>query len=76
MIRYGTTIAHLIGQGGDPVTRSCRQPPGVSHGPELQAKHADLYQNAQLVVIRSAGHNMVWDHPEETLRVVRSFLQK
>jgi proline iminopeptidase len=43
-------------------------------GPELQAKHAALYPNARLEVIGDAGHDMFWDNPEQTLAVVRAFL--
>jgi proline iminopeptidase len=43
-------------------------------GPDLQARHAELYADAELVVISNAGHDMFWDNPEETLQVVRDFL--
>ena len=35
-------------------------------GPELQAKHAAFYPNAELVVIPDTGHEMVWDNPQAT----------
>jgi proline iminopeptidase len=43
-------------------------------GSELQAKHAALYPNAELVVIGKSGHDMFWDNPQETLTAVRAFL--
>jgi proline iminopeptidase len=43
-------------------------------GPDLQAKHADMYANAELVIIPDAGHEMVWDNPDTTLDVIRTFL--
>lgn len=45
-------------------------------GPELQAKHAALYPNAELVVIPDAGHDMFWDNPDATLQALRAFLQE
>jgi proline iminopeptidase len=43
-------------------------------GKDMQSKHADLYGNAKLSVIPRAGHDMFWDNPEATLRVIREFL--
>ncbi len=43
-------------------------------GPELQATHAALYPNAELVIIPDAGHEMVWDNPQATLAAILSFL--
>ena len=43
-------------------------------GPDLQAKHVDLYTNAMLEVIPDAGHDMFWDNPQVTMNVIRDFL--
>ncbi|MBN1453592.1 MAG: alpha/beta hydrolase [Anaerolineales bacterium] len=45
-------------------------------GPELQANHAALYPNSQLVIISNSGHDMVWDNPEETIQAIRTFLDE
>ncbi len=45
-------------------------------GEELQAKHAALYPNAELVVIPNAGHDMFWDNTAATVSTVRSFLDR
>jgi proline iminopeptidase len=44
-------------------------------GLELQAKHAALYLNAQLIIPNS-GHDMVWDNPEQTIAAIRNFLNE
>lgn len=43
-------------------------------GPELQAEHAALYPQGELVIVDDAGHDMFWDNPEQTLAAVRAFL--
>lgn len=45
-------------------------------GPELQARHAAQFADAELVVIPDAGHDMFWDQPEATLAAVRGFLEE
>lgn len=43
-------------------------------GPDLQAEHAGYFDNARLEVIPDAGHDSIWDSPDATLAVIRSFL--
>lgn len=45
-------------------------------GAELQAKHAELYPDAQLVVIPDSGHEVFWDNPEASIKAVREFLSQ
>lgn len=43
-------------------------------GADLQAEHRKLFANAELAVVENAGHDVVWDNPQETLRIIRVFL--
>ncbi|MCB0951897.1 MAG: alpha/beta hydrolase [Microthrixaceae bacterium] len=43
-------------------------------GEALQARHAESYPNASVVVISDAGHDMFWDNPPDTLAAIRRFL--
>lgn len=43
-------------------------------GEPLQAQHVGLFQNAELIVIDNAGHELVWDRPDATLRAISKFL--
>ncbi|EAQ04133.1 hydrolase [Pseudooceanicola batsensis HTCC2597] len=43
-------------------------------GAPLQARHAAMFPDARMEVIESAGHDTVWDQPEATLAVIKSFL--
>jgi len=43
-------------------------------GADLQARHAQSYPNARLVVIEGAGHEVLWDQPETSLAAIRTFL--
>ncbi len=45
-------------------------------GPALQAEHTAMYSDGHLEVIPKAGHDMFWDNPEETLAVIRQFLDE
>lgn len=44
-------------------------------GAGLQSKHAALYQDSSLEIIPNAGHDMFWDNPQETMSVIRAFLE-
>ncbi len=43
-------------------------------GPTLQTRHAELFPDARMEVIPDAGHDTVWDRPDETLSAIRGFL--
>lgn len=43
-------------------------------GSPLQLRHQRLFQNAELTVIDSAGHELVWDNPDATVLAIRKFL--
>lgn len=44
-------------------------------GEALQVDHAAQFSNATLAVLPNAGHDVVWDNPDATLLVLRSFLR-
>lgn len=44
-------------------------------GPQLQARHAGLFPDARMEVIPEAGHDTVWDRPDDTLAAIRPFLE-
>ena len=45
-------------------------------GEELQMCHTKYYPNAELVVIKNAGHTMFGEQPEECIRVIRQYLNE
>jgi len=44
-------------------------------GAALQERHLGVFGNADLRVIASAGHDVIWDNPEASLRTIRAFLK-
>lgn len=44
-------------------------------GPALQGVHAGLFADARVITIAGAGHDVIWDKPDETLAHVRAFLR-
>ncbi len=45
-------------------------------GEDLQRRHTVYYPNAKLVVIKDAGHTMFGEQPEESIRVIRQYLNE
>ncbi len=45
-------------------------------GPMLQTRHAQMFPNASVKVIANAGHDSVWDQPDETIDAIRDFLNR
>ncbi len=45
-------------------------------GESLQTQHTELYRNAELAVIADSGHDMIWDKPAETIRIIATFLRR
>ncbi|NKX44459.1 alpha/beta fold hydrolase [Roseicyclus persicicus] len=43
-------------------------------GAPLQSRHAARFADARLVVVPGAGHDVVWDNPEDALAAIRAFL--
>lgn len=44
-------------------------------GAPLQQDHLALFSDADLRVIPDAGHDVIWDNPDASLDVIRSFLE-
>ncbi|MCO4747307.1 MAG: alpha/beta hydrolase [Proteobacteria bacterium] len=53
------------------VTGACNVLIGTAH---QRAHHLDLFQNATLVEIPNAGHSLIGEKPEETVALLRDFL--
>lgn len=45
-------------------------------GEDLQLRHTKYYPNAELVVIKNAGHTMFGEQPEESIKVIRQYLNE
>lgn len=43
-------------------------------GAPVQARHVGMFPDARLVVIEGAGHDTVWDRPDETLAAITAFI--
>ncbi len=43
-------------------------------GARLQQEHLGMFNNAELRVIPDAGHDVIWDNPDASLGVIRTFL--
>ena len=43
-------------------------------GATLQEQHQALFHNADLSIIESAGHDVIWDNPDVSLSTIRAFL--
>lgn len=70
-------IAMLVGTRGDyAVARLVTDDPSLPSetvaGVQLHMRITD----AELVMVPEAGHDVVWDNPDVTLAVIRSFLNR
>ncbi|MEZ4515737.1 MAG: alpha/beta hydrolase [Chloroflexota bacterium] len=66
-----------LADGAEQFTRPVLFPAGECDtwiGANLQTQHADMYADADLVVIPAAGHDMFWDNPADSLAAVRAYL--
>ena len=43
-------------------------------GEDAQRAHLDFFQRGELMIVPNAGHDMLWDNPDETLPLIRAFL--
>jgi len=48
----------------------------VAIGPDFQKEQMKLFPNAELEIIPDAGHYMIGEKPEESLEVIRKYLNK
>ena len=44
-------------------------------GPSYQERQMELFPDAELTVIRGAGHTMFGERPEESMQVVRDYFK-
>lgn len=45
-------------------------------GPNLQLKHAARFANAELKIVADAGHDVIWDQPDQAIGMIREFLER
>ncbi|MEJ6399418.1 alpha/beta fold hydrolase [Yoonia sp. 208BN28-4] len=43
-------------------------------GEDAQRIHRDYFRDGELKIVPNAGHDMIWDNPDETLPLIRAFL--
>ncbi|GAB5390245.1 MAG: hypothetical protein Alpg2KO_32130 [Alphaproteobacteria bacterium] len=88
--RFGATASQTAGKTGadeiELIARGAKSYPGpvlllASEcndwlGEEAQRVHLSFFQNGELSVVPNSGHDMIWDNPDETLPLIRAFLDK
>lgn len=52
------------------LTSECNSATGRKH----QAEHMKLFRNANEVIVKNAGHNMVYEKPDESIDAIREYL--
>lgn len=45
-------------------------------GPNLQLKHAERFAIAELKIVADAGHDVIWDQPDQAIGMIREFLER
>ena len=45
-------------------------------GEEAQRIHLSFFQQGELMTVPNSGHDMIWDNPDETLPLIRTFMSK
>ena len=45
-------------------------------GEDVQRVHLSYFQNGEIGIIPNAGHDMIWDNPDDTMPLIRAFLGK
>lgn len=45
-------------------------------GEDAQRVHLSFFQQGELQVVPNAGHDMIWDNPDETMPLIRAFLDR
>lgn len=88
--RFGATASHtagqtsvaeidLIAQGAQRYSGPVLLLAGACNdwiGEDAQRAHLDFFQRGELMIVPNAGHDMLWDNPDETLPLIRAFLGK
>jgi proline iminopeptidase len=69
----------LIAQGAKSYPRPVLLLAGACNdwiGEEAQRVHLGFFQHGEFMIVPNAGHDMIWDHPDETMPLIRAFLVK
>lgn len=45
-------------------------------GEDAQRVHLSFFQQGELMIVPNSGHDMIWDNPDETLPLIRAFLDR
>ena len=45
-------------------------------GEDAQRVHLSFFQNGELSIVPNSGHDLIWDNPDETMPLIRAFLDK
>jgi len=86
--RFGATASQAAGKTGaaeiDLIAQGAESYPGPVLllasacnnwiGEDAQRVHLSFFQNGELSIVPSSGHDMIWDNPEQTLPLIRAFL--
>jgi proline iminopeptidase len=86
--RFGATASQTAGQTGaaevELIAQGAESYPGPVLllagacndwiGEDAQRTHLSFFQDGELSIVPHSGHDMIWDNPEETLPLIRAFL--
>ncbi|WP_377512756.1 alpha/beta fold hydrolase [Octadecabacter sp. R77987] len=45
-------------------------------GEDAQRVHLSFFQKGELMIVPNSGHDLIWDNPDETMPLIRAFLDK
>lgn len=88
--RFGATASQAAGKTGaaevDLIAQGAESYPGPVLllasacndwlGEDAQRVHLGFFQNAELSIVPNSGHDLIWDNPDQTLPLIRSFLDR
>lgn len=88
--RFGATASQTAGKTGAAEIELIAQGAESYPGPVLllagacndwlgegaQRVHLSFFQNGELKVVPNSGHDMIWDNPDETMPMIRAFLDR
>ena len=75
----GAAEVELIAQGAESYPGPVLLLAGACNdwlGEDAQRVHLSFFQNGELSIVPNSGHDMIWDNPDETLPMIRAFLDK
>ena len=77
--KTGAAEIELIAQGAESYPGPVLLLAGACNdwlGEDAQRVHLSFFQNGELSIVPNSGHDMIWDNPDETLPMIRAFLDK